>query len=135
MYRCLSFILLCSACDGQGASFSEPCCTASARALDGDTIAADFRLLGVDAFERSQLCERAQSCWECGKAAQDNAARVLGEADAQIRPTRRLSYGRPVETVTVKGRDLGERLIRAGPAIHQTEIGQGKCRDNKSQNT
>src|SRR3546814_8954420 len=62
MYRFLCLILLVSTCDVQGASFSEPGFTASARALDGDTIAADFRLLGVDAFERRQLCERAQSC-------------------------------------------------------------------------
>ena len=96
--------------------------TASARALDGDTIAADFRLLGVDAFERRQLCERARSCWECGKAAQDHAARILGEADAQIRLTNRSSYGRPVATVTVKGRDLGETLIRAGLAIPQPQF-------------
>src|SRR3546814_2228517 len=58
MYRFLCFILLVSTCDVQGASFSEPGFTASARALDGDTIAADLRLLGVDAFERRQLCER-----------------------------------------------------------------------------
>src|SRR3546814_1285017 len=108
MYRFLCFILLVSTCDVQGASFSEPGFTASARALDGDTIAADFRLLGVDAFERRQLCERAQSCWACGKAAQDHAARLLGEADAQLRLTHRSSYGRPVATVTVKGRDPGE---------------------------
>ena len=46
---------------------------AKARALDGDTVAVDFRLLGVDAFERGQLCRRASGCWQCGKAAQDFA--------------------------------------------------------------
>src|SRR3546814_10595450 len=89
MYRFLCFLFLVSACDVRGAPVNEPGFTASARALDGDTIAADFRLLGVDAFERRQLCERARSCWECGKAAQDHAARILGEADAQIRLTNR----------------------------------------------
>src|SRR3546814_14501913 len=68
----------------------------------------------------SDVC--SSDLWECGKAAQDHAARVLGEADAQIRLTRRFSYGRPVATVTVKGRDLGETLIRAGLAIHQPEF-------------
>ena len=122
MYRFLCFLFLVSACDVRGAPVNEPGFTASARALDGDTIAADFRLLGVDAFERRQLCERARSCWECGKAAQDHAARILGEADAQIRLTNRSSYGRPVTTVTVKGRDLGETLIRAGLAIPQPQF-------------
>src|SRR3546814_17078596 len=135
MYRFLCFILLVSTCDVQGASFSEPGFTASARALDGDTIAADFRLLGVDAFERRQLCERAQSCWECGKAAQDHAARVLGEADAQIRLTRSFSSCRPVATVTVKGRDLGETLIREGLALTPTESRTTAPGDEPHKNT
>ena len=53
---------------------------AKARALDGDTVAVDFRLLGVDAFERGQLCRRASGCWQCGKAAQDFAATEIGRA-------------------------------------------------------
>src|SRR3546814_11684507 len=47
---------------------------------------------------------------------------MLGEADGQIRLTNRSGYGRPVATVTVKGRDLGETLIRAGLAIPQPEF-------------
>ncbi len=111
----------CGMADAQGVP-SEQSFTARARALDGDTIAADFRLLGVDAFERRQMCVRAGSCWACGKAAQDLAARVLGETDAQIQLTRQASYGRPVATVTVNGRDLGETLIRAGLAIPQPQF-------------
>lgn len=122
MYRFLCLILLLSACDVQGAAISEPGFTASARALDGDTIAADFRLLGVDAFERRQLCERAGSCWECGKAAQDLAARTLRDANAQIRLSPGSSYGRPVATVVVNGRDLGEVMIQAGLAIPQPQF-------------
>jgi len=122
MLRTVCLILLLSACGVQGASVSEPGFTASARALDGDTIAADFRLLGVDAFEQRQLCQGAGSCWECGKAAQDLAARVLREADAQIRLSNRSSYGRPVATVTVGGRDLGETLIDAGLALPQPQF-------------
>ncbi|MFD1104443.1 thermonuclease family protein [Sphingobium olei] len=95
--------------------------TARARALDGDTVAADFRLLGVDAFERRQLCERNGSCWECGKAAQDLAARTLRDSDATISLTASSSYDRPVATVSVNGRDLGELLIRAGLAVPQPQ--------------
>lgn len=90
---------------------------ARARALDGDTVAVDFRLLGVDAFERRQLCQRVSGCWQCGKAAQDFAASALRSKTARIRLTPSSSYGRPVATVTVDGQDLGERMIRAGLAI------------------
>ena len=94
---------------------------AKARALDGDTVAVDFRLLGVDAFERRQLCERSDGCWQCGKAAQDFAANVLHAKSADIKLTASSTYGRPVATVTVEGDDLGERLIRAGLAIPEAE--------------
>ncbi len=80
-------IAACAPSDAaQDASF-----TATARALDGDTVAADFRLLGVDAFERGQLCQRAGACWKCGKAAQDLAARTLHDGDANIRVSSRSS--------------------------------------------
>lgn len=92
-----------------------------ARALDGDTVAVDFRLLGVDAFEGRQLCQRDDGCWRCGKAAQDLAARTLQSKTAVIRLTSASSYGRPVATVTVNGEDLGERLLRAGLAIPELQ--------------
>ena len=92
---------------------------AKARALDGDTVAVDFRLLGVDAFERGQLCRRASGCWQCGKATQDFAANALRSKAATIRLVSSSSYGRPVAVVTVDGADLGERLIRAGLATPQ----------------
>ncbi|RSU72118.1 thermonuclease family protein [Sphingomonas sp. S-NIH.Pt3_0716] len=94
---------------------------AKTRALDGDTVAVDFRLLGVDAFERRQLCQMASGCWECGKAAQDFSARALRDKTATIRLTPTSSYGRPVAIVTVDGADLGERLIRAGLAVPATQ--------------
>jgi endonuclease YncB( thermonuclease family) len=93
---------------------------AAARALDGDTVAVDIRLLGVDAFERRQLCQRSSGCWECGKSAQDFAANALRSKAATIRLTPSSSYGRPVATVTVEGSDLGERMIRAGLAVPES---------------
>lgn len=94
---------------------------ARGRALDGDTLAVDIRLLGIDAFEARQMCERRNGCWSCGKAAQDLAARALRDADAVITLTPSSTYGRPVATVTVRGSDLGETLLRAGLAIPQSQ--------------
>lgn len=103
-----------SARNGNDQSFD-----AKARALDGDTLAVDFRLLGIDAFERRQLCERRGACWQCGKAAQDFAASLIRSKTAQISLTPATTYGRPV--ATVDGRDLGESLIRAGLAIPEAQ--------------
>ncbi|TGX49064.1 thermonuclease family protein [Sphingomonas gei] len=101
---------------------------ARTRALDGDTVAVDFRLLGVDAFERRQPCERRGACWQCGKAAQDYAATLLRSKTAQIRLSPSTTYGRPVATVTVDGADLGERLIRAGLALPKAQYLRGDPR-------
>jgi endonuclease YncB( thermonuclease family) len=101
---------------------------ARARALDGDTVAVDFRLLGVDAFERRQMCEGRDGCWSCGKAAQDLAAKLLRSKTAEIKLTSSSTYGRPVATVSVDGDDLGERLISAGLAVPEAQYLRGDPR-------
>jgi micrococcal nuclease len=90
---------------------------AKARAIDGDTVAADFRLLGVDALERKQQCERNGRCEPCGKTAQDVAARLLKDGNAVITLTGAMTYGRPVAAVRIGGKDLGEEMIAKGLAI------------------
>jgi micrococcal nuclease len=44
------------------ASMARASFDAQARAIDGNTVAADSRLLGVDAFERRQLCQARTGC-------------------------------------------------------------------------
>ncbi|MGT2516925.1 thermonuclease family protein (plasmid) [Sphingomonas panni] len=83
-------------------------------------MSVDIRLSGADAFERRQLCRGNAGCWQCGKAAQDLAARALKSGNAVIRLTGTASYGRPVGTVTIDGRDLGETMIAAGFAVPVT---------------
>lgn len=95
--------------------------TARGRALDGDTVSIDVRLLGADAVESRQMCRNADGCWTCGKAAQDLAARLLKQGPATFRLTGKQSYGRPVGTITVGDEDLGEMMIRAGMAVPAVE--------------
>ncbi|CAH0354506.1 hypothetical protein SPH9361_03058 [Sphingobium sp. CECT 9361] len=122
MMRAMVFAALVFACCGASARVAaDQSFNAKARALDGDTVAVDFRLLGVDAFERRQQCERRGDCWQCGKAAQDFVANLLRSKTAEIRLTSSSTYGRPVATVTVEGSDLGERLIRAGLAVPEAQ--------------
>lgn len=90
---------------------------AQARAIDGDTIAVDFRLFGADAVERKALCAKGPSCWPCGKAAQDFASKLLKRGTVSIRLMGQQSYGRPIATVDVGGQDLGETMIAAGYAV------------------
>ncbi len=122
VHMLLGMLASCGAADSRRAAHGDagqraPRFDAEARALDGDTVSVDFRLLGVDAFERKQLCQRDGACWACGKAAQDLAARQVRDASAAFTLTPDKTYGRPVATVTVDGRDLGETMIRAGLAV------------------
>jgi endonuclease YncB( thermonuclease family) len=90
---------------------------ADGRAIDGDTVSFDVRLLGADAFEKRQLCRNTDGCWPCGKAAQDYASKLLKSGNTTIRLTGKQSYGRPIGTVEVNGQDLGETMIAAGLAV------------------
>lgn len=92
-----------------------------ARALDGDTVSIDFRFSGADAVERKQQCERAGTCYPCGKIAQDATARMLRSVEAAIQLVGSSSYGRPVAIVSVNGSDLGEQLISQGFAVPATK--------------
>ena len=109
--------VLLGACSASNAEPDGAGIEGKARAIDGDTIAIDFRLLGADAFERKQWCEMASGCAPCGKAAQDFAARFLARGPATLRLTGQSSYGRPVAIAEVAGQDLGEAMIRAGYAV------------------
>ena len=60
---------------------------ADGRAIDGDTVSFDVRLLGADAFEKRQLCRTTDGCWPCGKAAQDYASKLLKAGNSTIRLT------------------------------------------------
>ena len=114
----LTLALALTACDHAAATGSASAgVNAKARAIDGDTVAIDVRLFGADAFEKRQLCRTRDGCWPCGKAAQDLASRILKRGNAVIRLTGKQSYGRPIATVEVDGRDLGEEMIAAGLAI------------------
>jgi endonuclease YncB( thermonuclease family) len=100
-----------------GSAVSPDTLQASADAVDGDTVSVHFRLLGVDAVERRQQCERQGQCWKCGKVASTVASRMLDNAKTAITMTGDQTYGRPVATVLADGEDLGLALIRTGFAL------------------
>ena len=116
--RLIWIALLLSSCHGAITEAANgEIVTAKAHAIDGDTVAIDYRLLGADAFEKRQLCRRDDGCWPCGKAAQDFTSRLLKRSEVTLRTVGTVSYGRPVATVEVDGKDLGEALIENGLAL------------------
>jgi endonuclease YncB( thermonuclease family) len=126
---CLALLAL-TACDAavsrEPADPRASAIVARGRAIDGDTVSFDVRLQGADALEKKQMCSTTSGCWPCGKVAQDYASRLLKSGNATIRLTGSASYGRPVGTVEIGGRDLGEAMIAAGLAIPVTGYLKGQ---------
>lgn len=94
----------------------------SARAIDGDSIAIEIRLKGIDAFEHDAICVDNQNrCYACGKAAQNQLAAIIeqGERSGSITLnfSRSHSYDRIVATAESNGFDAGEAMISSGYAI------------------
>ena len=89
--------------------------------LDGDTL--DFnglrvRLFGIDAFERDQLCARADgSRYGCGQVARETL--MVAIARAPVTCVRRDvdQYGRMVAVCRTRDDDLAARVVAEGSAL------------------
>lgn len=121
MRMIVALALALAACGGAASQADDQSVIrADGHAIDGDTVSFDVRLYGTDAFEKRQLCRSTDGCWPCGKAAQNYAAKLLKAGNSTIRLTAKQSYGRPIGTVEIDGRDLGESMIAAGLAVPAT---------------
>ena len=99
-------------------SASEPSITTRGHAIDADTISIPVRLLGVDAFEYRQLCQKPDgSCWSCGRDAQNYTARFLDNRSISVTLEPGKTFDRSVGTVSANDEDLGLALILAGYAV------------------
>ena len=97
-----------------------------ARAIDGDSLAIEVRLKGVDAFEHDAICaDRHNKCTPCGRMAQNQLAAILdqGQRNGSITITfsKTRSYNRLIATAQANGFDAGEALIASGYAIPQPQ--------------
>lgn len=91
-----------------------------ARVVDGDTLdigGQRVRLLGIDAPESSQTCDRGGTAWACGSEATAVLARLVANNSVQCEQHDTDTYGRTVATCQVRGTDLGQGLVDAGMAI------------------
>lgn len=89
--------------------------------LDGDTLRIGqerIRLFGIDAPERSQICEDARGRgWPCGQRATAALRDLVGQAPVSCDRRERDRYGRTVALCRVAGKDLGAALVSAGMAF------------------
>lgn len=104
-----------------------------ARVKDGDTFAVDIRLLGTDAFEVKQQCQKPDgSCTACGQGARQFMGQMFegvegkkGRNGLKVSFTGDTTYGRPVATASIDGKDIGEEMIRHGWAVAEPKYLSG----------
>ncbi|MEM6891895.1 MAG: thermonuclease family protein [Pseudomonadota bacterium] len=88
---------------------------AEVRVIDGDSLqqgATVYRLNGIDAPERGQMC----GSWACGQAATRALDRMVTGANVSCTAHGQDGYGRVIATCYANGRDLSAAMIEAGMA-------------------
>lgn len=88
-----------------------------ATVIDGNTLRIEqqtYRLDGIDAPEKSQLCAIR---WQCGKAASAALHNLARKTDVVCDPKRTDGYGRTFATCRAGETDLNAELVRRGLAL------------------
>ncbi|HAU77528.1 MAG TPA: succinoglycan biosynthesis protein, partial [Agrobacterium sp.] len=87
---------------------------------DGDTLSKGkerFRLLGIDAPELAQTCQRAGESWPCGEEARRVLQRLAAPADFSCSGSSRDRYARLLVYCSAGGRDVSSDMVSAGFAV------------------
>ena len=94
--------------------------TGSGYAIDGDSLrlaGRELRLLGIDAPELHQTCERDGQSYSCGRIAQQALADFLRRGPLTCHIGERDRYGRGLATCTSGEADINAALVREGLAV------------------
>jgi endonuclease YncB( thermonuclease family) len=92
----------------------------SGYAIDGDSLrlaGRELRLLGIDAPELHQTCERDGRSYPCGRVAQQALADFLRRSPLTCRIGERDRYGRGLATCKSGEADINATLVREGLAV------------------
>lgn len=98
----------------------------SARIHDGDTLTLQgerIRLMGIDAFEKNQTCEREGAIYACGREAEAHLLRLASASDLKCDGTRRDRYGRLLAVCRAGGVDLNREMVSSGWATAYGDYG------------
>src|SRR5690606_3585622 len=111
--RWLILLVLLSVC------ISVPLAAQTASAVDGDTLRIDgttYRLHGVDAPEKAQVCCRGGVDGLCGQEDATWLRRLVADRPVRCREKDRDRYGRFVAVCWAGGLELNREFVRAGLA-------------------
>lgn len=89
-------------------------------AIDGDTLdqaGARLRLIGIDAPESRQQCERSGVDWSCGQEARAELVKLLQNERVECRGNRRDRYGRLLVVCRAGQADINGMMVSQGMAV------------------
>lgn len=95
-----------------------------ATVVDGDTIemtGTRIRLLGIDAPESAQQCQREGQPWACGTEATATLHEILASQPLECRSEGTDMYGRTLATCRNAVFDLGQEMVRRGMALPSSD--------------
>lgn len=99
----------------------------AASVVDGDTIKLNgttYRLHGIDAPEKAQVCQRDNMDWLCGQEAAAHLRGLVAARPVACEARDRDRYGRIVAICRAGGVDLNRAMVRAGLAWAYTQYGR-----------
>lgn len=88
--------------------------------VDGDSFrlgGSEVRLVGIDAPEGRQTCQRAGRDWDCGEEARRQLQRLIGGQKVVCRSVERDKHGRYLGTCEAGGRVLNAAMVESGFAV------------------
>ncbi len=90
------------------------------RVVDGDTLVLSgtrVRIVGMDAPELAQVCERDARPWRCGTEARGRLQQIASAGDVHCTVKGQDRYGRSLAVCLVGPTDLGAAMVRDGYAV------------------
>ena len=94
--------------------------TGQARLIDGDSLKLngyEVRMVGIDAPEGRQKCQKDGKDWACGRAARQALARMIGGRAIHCSFEGRDKHQRLLGTCNVAGRNLNKAMVAEGFAV------------------
>ncbi len=86
---------------------------------DGDTFSMDgvtYRIEGIDAPEKGQMCGSSNGRWPCGESATKALEQLVERAGVQCIGIEEDGFGRTIATCYADGADIGATMVREGHA-------------------
>lgn len=91
-----------------------------ARLVDGDSLfigRREVRMVGIDAPEGPQICQRSGRDWRCGEAARQGLARLIAGRSVRCLGEKNDRHGRLLGTCHAGGLNLNREMVRAGHVV------------------